>query len=130
MAECRPYPITWYSPTGIVGCEVYGIGTASWYSGDSVARNDCEYPWTSCTPIRIRSLDTGREVVVVPRMYCDCFSGTSRQRIVDLDPATLKALGLWEMRDRGLFEVVVSPASSSTPTSSSLSLPDTALPMP
>lgn len=119
-AECRPYPVTEYSPTGIVGCEVYGTGMASWYNGPD-ARNDCEYPWTDCEPIRITSLDTGRSVVVQPSQFCDCYTGTPNQRLVDLSPSTLKSLGLWNVRSRGLFPVVVEPATTT-------SLPDTALP--
>lgn len=116
--------MTWYSPTGVAGCELYGTGIASWYSGPGVARNDCEYPWTNCTPIRIESLDTGRAIVVVPSGYCDCFATTSEQRLVDLDPAALSALGLDP--SKGLYAVEVLPASPSTP--GSRVLPNTALP--
>jgi hypothetical protein len=59
-------------------------------------------------------------------MYGDLYTGTPDQRLVDLDPAALKALGLWEMRAQGLFPVRVEPLSS-TPTSKTL-LPDTAMP--
>jgi hypothetical protein len=74
---CEPYPITAYSPTGIVGCVVYGEGIASWYHGTGIARNDCVWPWTSCTPIKITSLETGRSVIVTPTMFCDCYTGTN-----------------------------------------------------
>lgn len=117
---CKPYKVSSYSPTGIVGCIVYGTGIASWYHGNGVARNDCVYPWTKCQPISITSLDTGITITVTPKMYCDCYTGTSKQRLVDLTPATLKALGL--NPSQGLFRVTVQPAGTS--------LPDTAMEQP
>ena len=119
-AHCEPTPITWYSPTGVKGCHVYGTGIASWWSGPGVARNDCLWPWDNCEPMTVTSLDTQRSITVTPSMYGDLYTGTSSQRIVDLDPAALKALGLWESRAQGLFRVTVQPATPS--------LPDTALP--
>jgi hypothetical protein len=118
-AECQSIEVSWWSPTGIQGCEVYGAGIASHWPGPGVARNDCLWPWTSCIPVTVTSLETGQSIIVTPTMYCDCYTGTSDQRIADLDPAALKALGLWEMRAQGLFRVTVQPA---------ISLPDTALP--
>jgi hypothetical protein len=119
-ATCEYYtPAPPHEPTGVKGCEVYGEGTASRYAGPGVARNDCVYPWTSCQPIQITSLQTGITIVVTPTMYCDCYTGTSEQRIVDLDPGAVAALGLdW---DRGLYPVSVEPASFAPMT-----LPDTA----
>lgn len=104
----------------MAGCSTYGSGWASWWSGPGVARNDCVWPWNDCTPITITSHDTGLSVTVTPTMYGDLYTGTPNQRLVDLDPSTLKALGLWGERDRGLFRVTVEPASPM--------LPDTALP--
>jgi len=120
---CKPYPVGPYSPTGIVGCQVYGEGIASWYHGTGVARNDCVYPWIACQPIRITSLDTGRSVVVTPTMFCDCYTGTPDERLVDLDPETVQRLGL--NPSRGLFPVRVEPwvVGSEPPTT----LPDTAM---
>lgn len=118
QAACHPIPITDYSPTGVAGCSVYGEGLASWYAGPGVARNDCLWPWEHCQAITITSSQTGRSVTVTPTMFCDCYTGTNRQRLVDLDPAALRALGLNPAQ--GLFPVVVQPASSST-------LPDTAM---
>lgn len=117
-ADCYPIEVTWYSPTGVAGCELYGEGLASWWQGPGVARNDCTWPWTGCQPLTIRSLDSGRAITVTPTMYCDCYSGTPNERLVDLDPASLSALGLDP--SRGLYRVEVLPAG---PTM----LPDTAM---
>ena len=121
---CEPYKITSYSPTGIVGCVVYGVGTASWYQGTGAARNDCVYPWNNCQTISIRSLDTGKVIIVTPVTYCDCYTGTSRERIVDLSLAQVRALGL--SPDRGLFSVEVLPVDQGIGTPS-YEIPDTAM---
>lgn len=113
---CRPEPITVNTPTGIAGCVVYGEGTASHWQGPGVARNDCVWPWTACQPIRITSLSNGRSAVFTPTMFCDCYTGTPRERIVDLDPAALALLGLDPAL--GLYPVKVEPVDA---------LPDTAL---
>ena len=117
-ATCYPIEVTEWSPSGTAGCETYGTGIASWWSGPGVAVNSCTYPWTACTPITIRSLETGTSITVTPSQYCDCFTGTQDERLVDLDSSALKALGLWELRSQGLFRVQVEPATR---------LPDTAM---
>ena len=116
-AECHEIPITSWSPTGIAGCEIYGTGLASWWNGPGIAVNSCVWPWTACPPLRITLSETGRSITVTPTMFCDCYTGTSDQRIVDLDPSALKALGLDP--SKGLYRVSVQPA---------FQLPDTALP--
>ena len=118
LGACEPYPITEHSPTGVVGCTVYGEGVASHWGGPGVARNDCIWPWTDCQPIIVTSLDTGLSVAVTPRMFCDCYTGTADQRIVDLDPATLAQLGLDP--SAGLYSVRVEPIEA-------VALPNTAM---
>lgn len=117
-AVCHSIEVTWWSPSGTAGCEVYGEGLASFWGGPGVARNDCEWPWDRCQPITITALETGRSLTVFPSMFGDLYTGTPNQRIVDLDPAALSALGLDPTQ--GLFPVIVEPATPS--------LPDTALP--
>jgi len=50
-------------------------------------------------------------------MFCDCYTGTRDQRLVDLDPVTLAALGLDP--SKGLYPVRVTPVGGA--------LPDTAM---
>lgn len=116
---CKPYQITSYSPTGIVGCQVYGVGIASWYHGTGAARNDCVYPWVNCQTVSIRSLDTGRVIIVTPNMYGDLYIGTSQERIVDLSLGQVYDLGL--NPDLGLFRVEVQPVDQE------IGIPDTAM---
>lgn len=120
-AACRPAPEInpeWY-PTNCVGDVAYGRGMASGWAGPGVARNDCLWPWTHCTVIRITSVETGRSIVVRPTMYGDLWRGLEpgttgplgeRPRLVDLDPASRAALGLTGFR---LWPVVVCPIDQS-----------------
>jgi hypothetical protein len=113
--DCRSYPVGPNSPTGVVGCKVFGIGQASWYSGPT-ARNDCEYPWLDCQPIVVTSLTTGRSITIVPAQYCDCYLGDSdrsNDRMVDLSPSQVLALGL--TLAQGLYKVRVEPAAGLIP---------------
>lgn len=131
---CHPEPFHKHnSPTQIAGCVVYGTGVASRWGVPGVARNDCEYPWTHCTPIIITNVDPDSPgyltaVIVTPTMFCDCYTGTSRERLADLDTPTLAALGFYD-RDgnvdlaRGLYPVSVGPVHGDVPAPA---LPDTA----
>lgn len=113
-AACHSIDVTWYAPTGIAGCARYGAGVASWYHGSGVARNDCTWARRHagpCQAIAIRSLQTGLVVRVTPVEYCDCFTGTADERLVDLDRTTLAALGL-DPAD-GLYPVEVWPIDAS-----------------
>jgi hypothetical protein len=115
---CHSIPVTADTPTGIAGCVIYGEGTASMWGGPGIARNDCLWPWRDCQTIAIQSLTTGLTIIVTPRMFGDLYTGTPRQRIVDLDPAAVQALGLDE--SLGLWPVRVTPVDGAT------GLPDTA----
>ena len=133
---CEPYKVTAYSPTGVIGCRVYGETTASWYHGSSAARNDCVWPWNACQPITITSLQTGRSITVTPAMYCGCYLGdsdASNDRGVDLTPQQVTDLGL--SLSAGLYRVVIekvagersdgrAPAMTPPPIQT---LPDTAI---
>ncbi len=110
---CEPEPASQWAPSGWICPPLFGDGTASRWQGPGVARNDCQWPWTDCQPIRITSHQTGLSVIVTPSMWCHCWTGVSgpsgeTRRIVDLDPATLSALGLDS--SAGLFSVNVEPA--------------------
>jgi hypothetical protein len=118
---CHAIPITAETPTGIAGCVVYGEGTASAWGGPGVARNDCVWPWRDCQTIAIQSLTTGLTIIVTPRMFGDLYTGTPQQRIVDLDPAAVRALGLDE--SDGLWPVRVWAVDAHT----GFAIPDTAV---
>jgi hypothetical protein len=115
---CHSIPIGPNTPSGVAGCVIYGEGIASEWGGPGVARNDCLWPWRDCQTIAIQSLTTGLTIIVTPRLFGDLYTGTPRQRIVDLDPAAVHALGLDE--SLGLWPVRVTPVDSAT------GLPDTA----
>lgn len=129
VSNCKIEPASQWAPQGYICPPIYGIGTASRYEGNGVARNDCTWPFTACTPIRITALDTGKTVVVTPVTWCMCWVGVigpngETDRIVDLDPATVAILGLdWS---RGLYRVRVEPATGAE-RSGTLDLPDTAM---
>ena len=114
-AECIPEPESQWAPAGWICPPIYGTGTASTWDGPGVARNDCVFPWNDCAPIVVSYPTTGRSVVVTPTMWCHCYVNTvgpngETQRIVDLDPDTMEALGI---PARGLWDVVVCPVDQS-----------------
>lgn len=109
--RCQPEPITIYTPTGIAGCQVWGTGTASHYGpGTGVARNACTWAvrhHKGCGRVLIRSLETGRATIARVVDFCDCYTGTPDERIIDLQYGVLDALGLDPAR--GLYRVTVRP---------------------
>ena len=108
-AGCYWVPWTVNTPTQIAGCWRSGQGIASFYApGSGVAMNFCT--WTlrhtkGCGSVRITSLDTGNSVIAPVIDFCDCYTNTSRERIVDLQTGVLYALGL--SPTRGLYVVKV-----------------------
>lgn len=122
LALFRPSPIYANDPQ---------TGTASWYGpGNGVATQWCT--WTlrhtqGCGYLRIQSHETGIVVTAPVIDWCQCYRGTSDERIVDLQWGVVDALGL--ERSQGLYEVttwrVIAPATGTSPR-----LPDTALTAP
>jgi hypothetical protein len=125
---CGSTPVTPNTPTGIAGCEVFGEGTASHYGpGSGVAMNFCTWERRhtyGCGTVRITSVDTGLVVDAPVVDFCDCYTGTGDQRVVDLQYGVVAALGL--DLSRGLYSVVVVPLQPSQGPAPVM-LPDTAL---
>lgn len=119
-AACQPEPITQYTPTGIAGCERWGKGIASHYGpGNGVAMNFCTWELrhgSGCGSVTITSLETGLTVRAPVIDYCDCYTGTDRERIIDLQYGVVAALGL--DLAKGLYPVIVKRDSQ---------IPDTAI---
>lgn len=128
QAACRSEPITVNTPTGIAGCEVWGEGTASHYGpGTGVAMNFCTWGLRheqGCGQVTVTSLDTGISITVPVVDFCDCYTGTPRQRIVDLQYGVVAALGL--DLSRGLYPVRVERFEQEIGAPGT-SLPDTAM---
>jgi hypothetical protein len=107
---CYSVPVTSNTPTGIAGCWREGVGIASFYApGNGVAMNFCTWVVRhseGCGTVRIRSIDTGRVVIVPVVDFCDCYTNTPNERIVDLQYGVLSALGL--SQSKGLYSVEVS----------------------
>lgn len=110
---CYAVPISPNTPTGIAGCERWGRGIASHYApGYGVAMNFCT--WTlrhrsGCGSVTIRALDTGLTYVAPVIDFCDCYTGTERERIIDFQWGVLQQLGLSPAD--GLYRVEVWPAN-------------------
>lgn len=137
VAACDAVPVTPNTPTGIAGCDRTGDGIASRYgtSGDGVAMNFCTYArrvTEGCGWVTIQSHDTGVTVTVRVVDYCDCYTGTADERIVDLQPGVVAALGLDP--SRGLYPVTVWREDASSSTLADVArapmLPDTAMGAP
>lgn len=120
---CEPEPVTPSTPTGIAGCEVFGSGIASHYGpGGGVAMNFCTWERrhsTGCGSVTIRAA-TGLTATVPVVDFCDCYTGTADERVVDLQYAVLAQLGLDPAR--GLYPVQVWREGESAMT-----LPDTSM---
>lgn len=108
-ARCHTVEITPNTPTGIAGCYVWGEGIASHYGpGNGVAMNFCTWVLrheVGCGWVNITALDSNRSARVPVVDFCDCYTGTNRQRIVDLEYGVLDLLGLDPAQ--GLYKVRV-----------------------
>lgn len=124
---CYAIPVTTNTPTAIAGCEVWGEGKGSHYGpGDGVAMNFCTWERRNnegCGLVTITSLDTNRSVTVPVIDFCDCYTGTVDQRVVDMQHGVVAALGL--NLARGLYPVVVEPVGPTEHAQPAM-LPDTA----
>lgn len=109
---CYPIPVGPNTPTGIAGCERWGKGIASYYGpGSGVAMNFCTWTYRhehGCGFITVKSLASGLQVTVPVVDFCDCYTGTPDERIIDLQYGVVQLLGL--NMSQGLYEVEVWPA--------------------
>jgi hypothetical protein len=116
-------------PGPALSLESVQTGIASWYgtSGFGVASQWCT--WTlrhesGCGQAIITSLDTGITVTAPVIDWCQCYRGTSDERIVDLLPGVVAALGLDPAR--GLYPVRVE-WSAVAPVEQNITIPNTAM---
>lgn len=125
---CHPIEVTDYSPTGIAGCTLDGptVGVASWYSGVVAATNWCTWPFTGCGVVVVQSHATGLVITIAVGSYCDCYTGTDHERLIDLTRGQVLALGLDP--DDGLFDVTVTPLLVGQ--DQDIGIPDTAMARP
>lgn len=128
---CYAVPISSNTPTGIAGCQVWGDGIASEYGpGDGVATNWCTWKvrmTIGCGTVTITAKQTGRSVTVPVVDFGDLYTGTPKQRIVDLQFGVVAALGLDQ--SAGLWPVSVArgPDPLAVPAGQ-VRVPDTAMP--
>lgn len=110
---CYAEPVTLNTPTGIAGCERWGIGIASHYGpGAGVAMNFCTWKLRheqGCGWVSVRSLQSGITVTVPVIDFCDCYTTTQDERIIDLQWGVLDSLGL--NPSQGLYKVEVWPVN-------------------
>lgn len=125
---CHPIEVADYSPTGIAGCTLDRptVGIASWYSGVVAAANWCTWPFTGCGVVSVQSHLTGQAITIAIGMYCDCYTGTDHERLIDLTRGQVLALGLDP--DDGLFAVTVTPLLVGQ--DQDIGIPDTAMAQP
>ena len=133
VAACEAEPVTPNTPTGIAGCVRLGDGIASHYGpGDGVATNACTWEIrhsTGCGQLAIQSHATGIVVVVDVVDFCDCYTGTPDERVVDLQYGVVDALGL--NRADGLYAVTVwRPTAPAAPLPTPVPLDPDATPIP
>lgn len=96
---CYQVEVTPNTPTGIAGCVRFGEGTASFYQplGLGAAMNFCTWTFRhnhGCGTVKVTSLQTGISVRIPVVDFCDCYTTTADERIIDLQGGVLSALGL------------------------------------
>lgn len=110
---CYPEPVTPNTPTGIAGCERWGIGIASHYGpGGGVAMNFCTWTYRTshgCGWVKVKSLQSGLTVTVPVVDFCDCYTTTPDERIIDLQWGVVESLHL--NLSQGLYKVEVWPVN-------------------
>lgn len=130
-SACGPTPVTANTPTGIAGCYREGDGVASHYGpGHGVAMNFCTWALRhseGCGWATITSHHTGVTITAPVVDFCDCYTGTDRERIVDLQYGPLAALGL--SIEQGLYPVTVRLGQAASAAAPATPAPVAPLPM-
>jgi len=106
---CTSIPVSGNTPTGIAGCSRWGQGIASYYGpGIGVAMNFCTWSYRhkhGCGWVMVKSLSTRLQARVPVVDFCDCYTGTPDERIIDLQYDVVQLLGL--NMSKGLYEVEI-----------------------